>query len=449
MKKLVGKNTRLLRRANWLIRHRWYAVILVVFLSVLGKLLYLLNVNSLGIFFVSVFLILENVICFLNIKKVKFIRNKDKQFKKIKRNINFQISYDLILLTILIHYTGGIESPFIASYFFHAVIVSILLSQKETFLQTTFAVLLLSIVTLLEYTHVIDHYCVCFSKFEAPNPELYSETFNYFKTLSAFILSFYILVYISSAIGKRLRNQEEHYTDALLRLNKKDRVKDDYVLRITHDIKGHISAIQTSLSVVTTGIFAKIDPKNKEFIDRAYKRTYALIKFIKDLLRLTKMRVSEDFEFEIFSLKNTLLHAINDAVPNADVKSIKLHIHMDDSISDIKGDELSIKEITTNMILNAIKYTPKNGQITVNVKDEHDHIRVEISDTGIGIPESDMPDIFREFYRGSNVDKKKIEGTGVGLAIAKNVIKQHRGEIWAESVEGKGTTFIYTLPKRN
>ena len=100
MKKLVGRNTRLLRRASWLAKHRWYAITLVVILSVLGKLLYLLNVNSLGIFLVAVFLIIENIICLLYIKKIKFIRNKDKQFKNIKKNINFQISCDLITLTI-------------------------------------------------------------------------------------------------------------------------------------------------------------------------------------------------------------------------------------------------------------------------------------------------------------------------------------------------------------
>ncbi len=446
MKKLVGKNTRLLRRANWLIRHRWYAIIMVVILAVAGKVLFLLNVNSLGIFFVAVFLVIENIICLLNLKKIKFIRSRDKQFKYVKRNINFQISYDLLVLTILIHYTGGIESPFISAYFFHAVVVSILLSQKESFLQTTFAVLLLSLVTLLEYNHILDHYCVCFSRFEAPNPNLYSDPFNYIKTLSAFIISFYTLVYISSAIGKRLRNQEEHYTNAIIRLNKKDRIKNEYVLRLTHDIKGHISAIQSSLSVVKTGIFAEIDPKNKEFIDRAYKRTYAVIKFIKDLLRLTKMRLSDDFERKTFSFKNMLIECFNDVKSHAEVKSIKLSSEFDPKVDIIKGDEFSLKEITSNMMLNAVKYTPVNGKIRLEAYVHDNFIRVIISDSGIGVPEDDMLHIFDEFYRGSNVDKKKIEGTGVGLAIAKNVIKQHKGTIWVENNPAGGSKFIYDIP---
>lgn len=248
-------------------------------------------------------------------------------------------------------------------------------------------------------------------------------------------------------MGKRLRNQEELYRKAISLLNKKDKYKNEYVLRVTHDIKGHVSAIQTSLSVVKTGIFAKLNPKNQEFIDRAYKRTYALIKFIKDLLRLTKMRLSEEFESEVFSLKNTLINAYNDALINAENKSIKMHIHVDDSINEFKGDEISIKEITTNLILNAVKYTPINGEIFFKATDKQDHIRVEISDNGIGIPEKDMPNIFEEFFRGSNVEKNKIEGTGVGLAIAKNVITNHKGDIWAESIEGEGSTFIYILPK--
>jgi signal transduction histidine kinase len=448
VKKLVSKNTRLLRRAGWLIRHRWYAIGIVIGLLVLGELLLLENLNSSGILLVVICLGVENVLCLLHLKKIKFIRDRKQQYKLTKRNINFQITTDIIVLTILIHFTGGIESPFIAAYYFHMVIASILLSYKETFIQTSIAISLLVLLTYFEYRGFIQHYCVSYKSIDVSNPMLYSDTFNYFKTLIAFIVSFYTLSYIAAAIGKRLRTQEEQYTDAIKLLNKKDRIQNEYVLRLTHDIKGHISAIQSSISVVKKGIFEKLSEKNQDFIDIAYKRTLSLTRFIKDLLRLTKMRQSRDFKKHLFSFREMLTESLDHVKSHCEYKAIKLDHTIDPQIDMIQADEFSLKEITVNMMLNAVKYTPENGYIKLEAFDFVDFIRVSISDSGMGIPEKEISLIFDEFYRGSNVDTKAIEGTGVGLAIAKNVILQHNGEIWAENNENGGARFIFEIPKQ-
>lgn len=447
MKELTNKNTELIQRVNWLMINRWYAVIGVIIVSVVAKFLIKIDISLINIMSATLLLVAENIIGLYYIKKIISEKDKTKQYHRLKRNINCQISFDLIVLTILIHYLGGIESPFLLAFFFHIPGASILLSKRETVIQTSLAVLLISMLTFFEFYDILPHHCFCIKKANVTIPDLYSDIYYVYKALGAFIISLYILIYISTSIGTRLRNQEDQYEEAILKLNKKDELKNEYVLRLTHDIKGHISAIQSSLSVVKTGVFAEIDPRNQEFINRAYRRTYALIKFIKDLLRLTKMRQGDDFERKTFSFKDMLYECVKEVESNAETKSIEIISKIDEKIDTITGDGFSLKEITSNMMLNAVKYTPVNGKICLEAYDYVDFIRIIISDSGIGVPEEDIPHIFEEFYRGSNVDKKKIEGTGVGLAIAKNVIKQHKGDIWVENNPTGGTKFIYDIPK--
>lgn len=104
--------------------------------------------------------------------------------------------------------------------------------------------------------------------------------------------------------------------------------------------------------------------------------------------------------------------------------------------------------MTTNLLLNAIKYTPEDGSIKVCTEDDGESVLVEISDTGIGIPPEELPKIFDEFYRATNAKKIEKDGTGLGLSIAKQIVVRHGGRIWAESNKNAGTTFRFTLPKK-
>jgi two-component system phosphate regulon sensor histidine kinase PhoR len=110
------------------------------------------------------------------------------------------------------------------------------------------------------------------------------------------------------------------------------------------------------------------------------------------------------------------------------------------------GFEDGLERVFMNLVSNAIKYTPAGGSVTVKAWGENSQIDVEVSDTGIGIPEDALPRIFTEFYRAKNAKALEMEGTGLGLAIAKDVVEQHGGRISVKSVVGQGTTFCVTLP---
>ncbi|MCK4749573.1 MAG: HAMP domain-containing histidine kinase, partial [Bacteroidales bacterium] len=238
------------------------------------------------------------------------------------------------------------------------------------------------------------------------------------------------------------------YMEANMELEKKDEIKNEYVIRITHDIKGHLAAIQSSLNVLHSKPEGSINPECREFLEGASRRTSVLIRFVKDLLYITKMKLSNELNTAHFSLRESLQKIVTGLETTARQKSIRIRMDIDESIDQIQGYQLSIEELVTNLLVNAIQYSDHDSDIYLEVKALKKKVLIKILDNGPGIPAQEQELVFEEFYRGSNV-KGSSEGTGLGLAIAKKIVKTHGGRIWIESSEGKGSTICFTLPLEN
>ena len=117
-----------------------------------------------------------------------------------------------------------------------------------------------------------------------------------------------------------------------------------------------------------------------------------------------------------------------------------------DNVGQIVGNEFSLNEMITNLLFNAVKYTPENKTVHLEAKGQDDHVQIDISDTGIGIPADELEHVFDEFFRATNARKSEKDGTGLGLSIVKQIVDQHSGKISVESIEGQGTTFTVVLP---
>jgi signal transduction histidine kinase/pSer/pThr/pTyr-binding forkhead associated (FHA) protein len=244
-----------------------------------------------------------------------------------------------------------------------------------------------------------------------------------------------------------LQKQEKALREANIKLKEKDRIKDEYVSRVTHDIKGHLAAIQSCLYIASDESSGTLNEKQSNFMQRATKRTSQLTTFVKELLNLTQIRLSGRMEMEAFSLPDTMSKALAGIANRAKEKSITVTSNIEPSVGQIIGNEFSINEMITNLLFNAVKYTPENKTVHLDAKCNGDHVQIDIIDTGIGIPAEDIANVFDEFFRAGNARKNEKDGTGLGLSIVKQIIEQHGGEISVESQEGQGTKFTVIMPK--
>jgi signal transduction histidine kinase len=439
----VSENIRLVKRAYWLIKLRWAAILFVGAATYVSQNFLDIELQDVALYAIAIFLAVYNVtVLFLLNHFAK--RGNEVPHAAVKKIINFQISADLLILTVLLHFSGGIENPFVFYFIFHMIIASILLSVWESFLQATFAVLLFSFLILLEYLQLIPHYCL---RGFVPYC-LHRNDLHILGTLFVFTTAIYLAVYMASYIAVRLKRTEQAYIKANILLQEKDRIKDEYVLRVTHDVKAHIATIQSCLGLIVNKVIGPLDDKSAEFISRAYTRTIKLKNFVETLLKLTEMRLSDKFEMDVFSLRDTVHHAVAAVRTRAEDKSITLNCDVESSVDEITGNQFSIEEVTENLLLNAIKYTPENGTITLSAKNGNEFTVIEITDTGIGIPVDELGEVFDEFFRASNARKTEKDGTGLGLSIAKYIVERHGGKIWVDSIENTGTKFWITLPKR-
>ena len=244
-----------------------------------------------------------------------------------------------------------------------------------------------------------------------------------------------------------LKKQERALREANIQLKEKDRIKDEYVSRVTHDIKGHLAAIQSCLYIAADESTGPLSDKQSNFLKRAVKRTTQLTNFVKELLNLTQMRLTGRLKMEAFSLPDTISKALASVATKAKEKSITVTSNVEPSLGQIVGDEFSINEMITNLLFNAVKYTPENKTVHLEAKDQDGSVRIDITDTGIGIPADEVGNVFDEFFRATNAKKSEKDGTGLGLSIVKQIVERHGGEISVQSREGQGTTFTVTLPR--
>jgi signal transduction histidine kinase len=244
-----------------------------------------------------------------------------------------------------------------------------------------------------------------------------------------------------------LQKQERAVREANLQLREKDRIKDEYVARVTHDIKGHLAAIQSCLVVAADASSGTLSDRQSDFLDRSINRTRQLSDFVKELLNLTQMRLSGQMAMESFSLQECISKALSAVVRKAEDKSITVSSNVEPSVGEIVGNEFSINEMITNLLFNAIKYTPENKTVHLDAGGDDDYVRIDIIDTGIGIPAEEVGNVFDEFFRATNAKKNEKDGTGLGLSIVKQIVDRHGGRISVQSREGQGTKFSVALPR--
>lgn len=230
---------------------------------------------------------------------------------------------------------------------------------------------------------------------------------------------------------------------------RQERERREFVSTVSHELRTPLTTMNSYIEALEEGV---INDKElaPQFIDTIHKETTRMIRMVNELMQLGKMDIKEEHYDKEFVDINKLIEQISDRfeLTHPEKNFIK---YIPKTPIFVEGDQDKLTQVFDNIMNNAIKYSPNGKNITVRVRQNYNHNRVSISikDEGVGIPLVHIDKIFKRFYRVDKSRQRTMGGTGLGLALAKNIVEAHRGRIWAQSREGYGSIIFVTLPCEN
>lgn len=228
----------------------------------------------------------------------------------------------------------------------------------------------------------------------------------------------------------------------ITQLKELDRLKNEFVSTVSHDLRSPLTAILGYVELLD-----RVGPLNEmqtEFIRRVHTSVENITNLINELLDLGRIEAGFDTQKEPLAPATIIHFALEDLKEQAQAKRQQINLELIEPLPAVFASPTRLQQVLTNLIGNAIKYTPEDGRITVRARPELQQLVIEVIDNGSGIPLADQPYIFNKFYRASNTQDSP--GTGLGLAIVKSIVESHHGRVWAESTPGQGSIFTVVLP---
>jgi signal transduction histidine kinase len=236
--------------------------------------------------------------------------------------------------------------------------------------------------------------------------------------------------------------------DKSAQLEAASRHKSEFLANMSHELRTPLNAIIGFSEVLVDRIFGELNEKQDEYLKDIYASGQHLLSLINDILDLSKIEAGRmELEVSDFDLPNAIDNALILVRERASRRGITLGHSVDERLGQIRGDERKVKQVLLNLLSNALKFTPEGGRINVSVRMHDGVAEVSVTDTGVGIAPEDQEAVFEEFRQVGTADKK-VEGTGLGLALSRKFIELHDGRIWVKSELGAGSTFTFTLPLR-
>src|SRR6266851_2779432 len=218
---------------------------------------------------------------------------------------------------------------------------------------------------------------------------------------------------------------------------------------MSHELRTPLNAIIGFSEVLAQGMFGEVNEKQTEYLRDILDSGRHLLSLINDILDLSKIEAGRmELELEDFDLAGAIDNALTLVRERAGRRGIPLGRAIDGRVGAIRADERKVKQVLLNLLSNAIKFTPEGGQIDVRAAMSDGVVEVSVADTGVGIAPEDQEAVFEEFRQVGMADKK-VEGTGLGLALSRKFIELHGGRIWVNSEVGRGSTFTFTLPVKS
>ena len=226
------------------------------------------------------------------------------------------------------------------------------------------------------------------------------------------------------------------------------RHKSEFLANMSHELRTPLNSIIGFSQVLREGMFGEVNEKQEEYLDDIISSGNHLLSLINDVLDLSKVEAGQvELEVEPFSLRDALERGVVMVRERATKDGVQVAFAADPEVDVVEGDERRVKQVIFNLLSNAVKFTPSGGAVDVRASQVNGEVRVSVADTGPGIALADRDRIFEEFQQTEAGDVQP-EGTGLGLALSKQLVELHGGRIWVDSRLGEGSTFVFTLPAR-
>ena len=224
--------------------------------------------------------------------------------------------------------------------------------------------------------------------------------------------------------------------------------KSEFLANMSHELRTPLNAILGFSEVLAEGMFGEVNEKQTEYLRDILESGRHLLSLINDILDLSKIEAGRmDLETTDFDLPAAIDNALTLVRERAGRRGIALRRAIDEGVGIIHADERKVKQVLLNLLSNALKFTPESGRVDVRLTLKEGLVEVSVADTGVGIAPEDQEAVFEEFRQVGTADKK-VEGTGLGLALSRKFVELHGGRIWVKSQVGEGSTFTFTLPVR-
>jgi two-component system phosphate regulon sensor histidine kinase PhoR len=229
----------------------------------------------------------------------------------------------------------------------------------------------------------------------------------------------------------------------LTQVRRLETVRRDFISNISHELRNPLAALKALVDTLRDGALDD-RPMAERFLVQMDAEVDAMTQMVRELLELSRIESGRvPLRLEAVAVADLVAPAVERLRPQAERAGLTLALDLPDGLPPVKADSERLQQVLVNLIHNAIKFTPPGGRITVSAE-PGDVATILVRDTGVGIPAADLTRIFERFYKADRA--RSGGGTGLGLAIAKHLVQAHGGQIWAESVEGQGATFRFTLP---
>lgn len=463
----ISQEKELRERVDWLIRLRWLAVVSALFIVVPVDLLWpgVLPISSLLGTIAA--LAVANILVLLC---SRYLHSREPLQQRYINLLHIQLGLDLVVLTVFLHFMGGLETPLFFFYLIYVLVASAMFSRATSFGYAGLASFLYLALLIGEWSRLIPHHNL--AGFAAPT--LFQQPIHIFTNGLTLTVAAFLVAHFASRIVIRLRKRERELMEAnlsceargqeliqanlscqvrgeeLMDLNAKlqemHKARSQFIRLVTHELRAPVAAIQSYLKLILKGY---VPPeREKEIIQKAERRALDQLALIGDLLELARLDQPEaKLKVGPLDLAEVLLGVSDMVRAQVEGKGNSLDIDIAPDLPLMEVDPEHMKELWTNLISNAIKYTMPGGKVVASLTQSDEGIVGRVQDTGIGISVDDLPRIFDEFYRADDAKAMEGHGTGIGLSIVKRILETYGGNIRVGSEVGKGSTFTFLLPR--